>query len=370
MTEQSTAFAPDWVSPPGETLQDLIEERDWSQNELATRLGLSEKHINQLINAKVPLSTDVALRLERVLGNPADFWLNREARYQHHKARLEAIRAAENWTVWLDKLPTKDLMACGAIPKVRLAPKNKATVVLNCLQFFGVASPNEWRLQYSSLQASFRRSDTQESDTAAVIAWLRLGEQQAESQTLPPYSKTRFRAALKQARALTCQPPQQFQPRLQNLLQEAGVLLVLVPAIPRARVSGVARWLNGKLPIIQLSLYGKANDKFWFNLFHEAAHLLLHADNKAARQSVYLDNDQKRSQCTTEQEADTWAAQWLIPKAYEPELPPLRTKKAVKDFAKRIGIHPGIVVGRLQHDGLIKPSWMNDLKASFRFKKG
>lgn len=367
MTEQIGDFAPDWVSPPGETLLDIIEERNWSQSELAARLGYTNKHISQLINGKVPLSVDAALRLEKVLGAPADFWLNREAKYQQHKARLEAIQACEKWVDWLDELPVKDLMATGEINKTRLVAKNKPAVVASCLQFFSVASPNEWRAQYGGIQASFRRSDAQTSDASAVITWLRLGERLAESQSLPPYNKTKFKAALKQARELTCQPPHVFQPRLEALLQEAGVLLVLVPAIPKARVSGVARWLKDNRPIIQLSLYGKTNDKFWFNLFHEAAHLLLHADSKAARQSVYLDNDQRHSQNTTEREADTWASQWLIPQKHHTQLPQLRSRAAVEAFAERIGIHPGIVVGRLQHDGLIPPSWMNNLKVSFRF---
>lgn len=90
MTDQTPAFSPDWVSPPGETILDIAEEREWTQAELAIRLGYSEKHVNQLINGKVPLTVDAAMRLERVLGGTADFWLTREANFQRHKARLEA----------------------------------------------------------------------------------------------------------------------------------------------------------------------------------------------------------------------------------------------------------------------------------------
>lgn len=368
MSEQRHQFAPDWVSPPGETLKDLLEERGWTQRELATRLGYSEKHISQLINGKVPLSESVAQQLEHVLGAPAGFWLNREAKYREHKARLENERNCKEWVPWLDELPVKLMMKCGAIPKCRLTKNNKPGVVASCLRFFRVASPTAWRKQYSCLQASFRRSDTQAFDAVAVIAWLRLGEIEAEKQTLPPYNKARFRAALKKARALTCQPPQEFRPELENLLKEAGVLLALVPAIPGARVSGVARWLNATQPIIQLSLYGKTNDKFWFNLFHEAAHLLLHANDKSARQSVYLDDDQTQSHGAAEREADAWAARWLIPEEHEKELSCLITKDKVSTFAKRIGIHPGIVVGRLQHEKIIPQSWMNDLKTRVDFR--
>lgn len=87
MTEQSASFAPDWASPPGDTIVDLIEERGWTQAELAERLGYSAKHVNRLVQGKVALTEDAALRLEPVLGASAGFWLTREARYRERAAR-------------------------------------------------------------------------------------------------------------------------------------------------------------------------------------------------------------------------------------------------------------------------------------------
>src|SRR5690606_32525386 len=140
------------------------------------------------------------------------------------------------------------------------------------------------------------------------------------------------------------------------------------PGIPRAYVSGVARWLGAARPLIQLSLYGKTNDKFWFTFFHEAAHILLHANTNQEKKSVFLDDPNSvRSDAPEELEANQWAGDCLIPERYAAELPSLQSKRAVEEFAQRIGIHPGIVVGRLQHDLLIEQSWMNSLKQSFRF---
>ena len=125
--------------------------------------------------------------------------------------------------------------------------------------------------------------------------------------------------------------------------------LVLVPAISRAYVSGVARWLSPHRPIIQLSLYGKTNDRFWFTFFHEAAHVLLHG-----KKSVFLDDyDHNLIESNEEREANAWTGNFLIPSARAGDLALLKSKAAVKDYALRIGLHPGVVVGRLQHDGLI-----------------
>ncbi len=371
MTEMNSPFAPDWVSPPGDTILELIEERGWTQSELAKRLGYTEKHVSQLLNGKVPLTDEAALRLERVLGSNAGFWLAREAKYREHSARIAAAQAQSDWVSWLDELPLKELMASGAIPKVRNDAKHKPGLVDACLHFFGVASPDDWRVHYGGMQVAFRRSRAEQSDIAAISAWLRLGEQQVEKLDGPKYDKARFEKALKTIRNLTCEPPNIFEPRIRKALFDAGVTLVLVPAIPRAHVSGVARWLGPTRPLIQLSLYGKSNDKFWFTFFHEAAHILLHANSKEEKKSVFLDDpNASRSGDPQEHEANRWAGDWLIPAQYSDALVGLRSKAAVQSFARQLGIHAGIVVGRLQHDGLIEPLWMNDLKQSFRFKEG
>lgn len=370
MTELSAPFDPDWVSPPGDTILDLIEERGWTQAELAKRLGYTEKHISLLVNGKAPLTDEAALRFERVLGSTAGFWLAREAKYREHCARLEAGRAHANWVQWLDELPIKDVIASGAIPQYRNTAKNKHLLVEACLRFFGVASPNDWRAHYGGMQVAFRRSRVEQSDLGAISSWLRLGEQEAEKWSGPKYDKSRFERSLKAIRGFTREPPEVFEPKLLALMHEAGVPLVLVPAIPRAHVSGAARWLSPTRPMIQLSLYGKTNDKFWFTLFHEAAHIFLHASTTEEKKSVFLDDPNTgHTQDPREHEANQWAGDWLIPPQYAPALAGLRSKAAVAAFAARIEIHPGIVVGRLQHDGLIVPSWMNGLKQSFRLTK-
>lgn len=368
MTELSASYAPDWVSPPGETVLDMAQERGWTQAELAQRLGYTEKHVSQLINGKVPLSIDAAQRLERVVGGTVDFWQAREANFQHHKARLAAAEKYNSWVTWLDDLPVKDLMDAGAITKQRLVAKNKPSIVEACLRFFGVAAPNEWRAHYGDMQLAFRRSQAEQSNVGAIAAWLRLGEQQAEQMDISKYNKVRFEKALCAIRTFTNESPESFEPKMKQLLGDAGVKFVLVPAIPKARVSGVARWLSATQPLIQLSLYGKTNDKFWFTFFHEAAHILLHANDKEAKKSVFLDDpNAAHTDDPQEHEANQWAGNWLIPEQYIPSLNSLKSKHSVQVFAEAVGIHPGIVVGRLQHDGFILPSWMNDLKQSFKY---
>ncbi|MCC5661427.1 helix-turn-helix domain-containing protein [Nostoc sp. XA010] len=364
MTETTRTFTPDWVSPPGDTIADLLEERDWTQVQLAERLGYTTKHISQLINGKAPINEETALKLERVLGSTTAFWLSREAQYRAGLARIEEENRLKGWTSWLDELPVKELMNQGVIPKCHLTAKNKPALVKKLLQFFGVASPEDWQNYYVGMEVAFRRTRQEQSDIGAISAWLRLGEIEAEKRDCSKYSKPKFEKAVQEIRSLTVLPQEEFEPQIQQLCQEAGVVLVLVPSIKRSHVSGVARWLNPHKALIQLSLYGKTNDRFWFNFFHEAAHILLHD-----KENIFLDEwDSGESlESEPEHEANQWSREFLIPPEYEGELTQLKSKNDVIDFAERIGIHRAIVVGRLQHDNLIPLSWMNSFKESFCF---
>ena len=364
MIDHEQTFSPDWVSPPGDTILDLMEERDWTQVELARRLGFSAKHLNQLVKGKVSLTEDTALRLERVLGSTANFWLSRETKYREHLARLIARERCKGWVSWLDELPLADLKKAHVIPDKRITKTIKPALVERLLGFFGIASPEEWRNYYGDMQASFRRTRESQSDVGAIASWLRLGEVEAEKLETPKYNKARFERSLKQIRELTILPPQEFDPELRRLCSDAGVKLVFVQAIPRAHVSGAARWLNGHSPLIQLSLYGKTNDKFWFTFFHEAAHILLHTGQKT---DIFLDDPGQANQGSQhEDEANQWARDLLIPPSYIHEEHDLNDREKILEFADMLKIHPGVVVGRLQHDGLLGyATALNKLKVSF-----
>lgn len=362
MTETRIPYQPASVTAPGETLADLLEEQGMTQSELAQRMGRPLKTINQIVNGKAAITAETALQLEKVLETPASYWLSHEANYRAHLARQQEEDDYAAWYDWLDKMPVSELKRIKALPDLRNQGETRGLLLRELLKFFGVASPTEWEAFYGQMRTAYRRSMPDRSDPYAAAAWLRLGELQSRDLACARFDRIRFTGALQRVRALTVLPPEQFEPSLRQECAASGVALILTPAIARARVSGAARWLRNR-PIIQLSLYGKTNDRFWFTFFHEACHIMQHSN-----QLVFLDEAWDQDQLSQhEQEANQFAANWLIPVEYAEELPQLKSRTAVGEFAGRIGIHPGIVVGRLQHDGLIEPSWMNDLKDTFRW---
>ena len=344
-------YRPARVSPPGSTLAALLEERSISQAELARRMKRPINAINEIILGKKELTVDTALELEHVLGSPAHFWLARESRYREFLARQREASQSDSRLQWLDTLPLKALQALGHLPAGRLSAAFKASLIEPALKFFGVASPEGWQEQYSRVQAAFKRANpAKQTDNAAITAWLRLGELAAEKVQTPAYCQATLEQLTAQMRALSTQSAREIGQQLPQLCAQAGVVLVFVPPMPGTHVSGVARWL-GERPLIQLSLLGKFNDMFWFSFFHEIAHILKHP-----KRAVYLDDASASHAMRSKEEieADQYAAETLISKHQRADLHAVaHTFAAIKAFSSRIGVHPGIVVGTLLHEGKI-----------------
>jgi Zn-dependent peptidase ImmA (M78 family) len=153
-----------------------------------------------------------------------------------------------------------------------------------------------------------------------------------------------------------------------KICSKAGVAVIFAPEIPGTRVYGATRWLTPAKSLIQLSLRGKSDDHLWFTFFHESAHILIHG-----KKNVFIEADDREGQnlanAEKEKEADKFAQEFLIPVNEYKEFARknIFSHTSIREFARKLGIAPGIVVGRLQHDSIIQYSQFNDLKNRFRF---
>ncbi len=351
-------FKPDYAVPPGETLRETLEAIGMSQAELAERMGRPKKTINEIIKGKVALTSETSLQLERVLGIPSGFWNNLERNYQETLARVGEQKRLQKQVDWLRKMPVNALIKRGYIKRFR----DKIKQLQEVLNFFGVASPELWEERWLGAKVSYRKSSAFQSDPGAVASWLRMGELAAQKIECKPYDARKFKNALSEIRNLTNQPPEIFQPALIHICSEAGVAVAFVPELPKIQASGATWWINPHKAVIQLSLRYKRDDQLWFSFFHEAGHILLHS-----KKEVFIEDNSENSK---EDEANRFASEILIPKRklYHFLESSQLNKAAIKRFASEIGIAPGIVVGRLQHDGILPYSHCNDLKRRFEWK--
>lgn len=355
-------YDPDYVTPPGEIMQEKLNELGMSQVELAERIGRTKKTVNEIIKGKAPIVPETALQLERVLAIPARFWNNAERQYRECIAREEERARLARQMKWLQQVPVREMARLGWIP-ARKDPVDQLTEVLN---FFGVASLEVLSQMVREKCLAFRQSAARRVPPFAVLAWLRKGELEAQKIQCAPYEAKAFRSALDRIRALTKAPAEVFVPEIKRLCAAAGVAVVFVPEIPGISTWGVAAWLTPEKALIQLSLRSKTDDHLWFTFFHEAAHILYHP-----KREIYVDVEIENSPDNREQEANKFAADLLIPPAalQTARVRHLRSASSVRQFAQEIGIAPGIVVGRLQREKLVPWSHLNALKRRLFFRR-
>ena len=350
MNRQSS-FEPDWISPPGDTIAEVLDLRKMSVDELARDADCTPDRIRAIIEGRATITIALARHFEKVLGSSREFWMSRDFHYRQQVSRLRGDPEA-----WLRQLPIADMVRFGWIK----APPHPAHEVTTCLQFFGVSSVQAWHAKYEAVldEANFRKSRTFESWPAATAAWLRQGEIEAESMDCARWNPGGFRRALQEARSLTrIKEPRTFVPRLKELSAEHGVAVNVVRAPAGCRASGATRFVSKTKALLLLSLRYRSDDHFWFSFFHEAGHLLLHGEHDWVLETSDEVSDDR------EREANRFAEQLLIPEKLQEDFRRLQgSHKAVIRFARKAKVSPGIVVGQLQHHGLISHSSLNRLK--------
>ncbi|MBI4534745.1 MAG: HigA family addiction module antidote protein [Ignavibacteriae bacterium] len=350
-------YEPDYVVRPGEVLEENLETRGIKKVDLAQRCGLSTKTISQILNGSAPVSPETALCFQRVLGVSANVWNNLEANYRLFLARQKVREDLVQWDDWTKRFPTKELAERGLIdPKSVIVETTE-----QLLDFFGVGSVQAWDAKYGVLQVAFRCSPSFKSSRESVSAWLRIGEICADKVNCTSYSKTKLMTSLSKIRGLTAEDPSVFEPIMRRLCAEAGVALVFVSELPGTHLSGATRWMSKDKALIMLSLRRKRDDHFWFSFFHEAGHILF-----GGKKNIFL--DEMNSWTDPEEElANDFASYTLIPRDRYREFLERGeyTITSVRRFAEKQGIAPGIVVGRLQHEGIIPWNALNGLTRKF-----
>jgi len=337
----------DLAIPPGEYLEEVLEDIGLNQAELARRMGRPSQAVNEIIKGEKAITPETSIQLEKVLGVPAYIWAGLESEYRLIKAsQIEAEKAKEEEEL-LANFPYLELSKLGLVEKTR----NALMKVQNLRRFFGVASlfNLEGVREYSP---AFRQSTNNDINHEALAAWLRAGAVIADEIECEEYSKGTLLSKVSEIRELTLEEePNEFISKLKLILQQCGIALVVIPHFKKTHTTGATFWVKKEKAVIMMSLRGSWADVFWFSLFHELGHILLHD-----KRHTFLENGVSCPKWKKQEDkADEFSQKTLIPakkfKAFKQGLD--FSTSSIKSFAKSIEVAPGIVTGRLQHEKLL-----------------
>ncbi len=355
-TKEDIQIAEEMISPPGETLEEILDSNGMNQTELAERMNRPQKTINEIIKGKASITPETAIQLQHVLGLSAEFWLEREKSYQLEREKINQAKRFFELKDWLKQFPLSAMKKMGWINYNGRQALSKAEAVF---AFFAVSDNVAYEKYYQqNYQRAYRSTDKRTKNPSAVNAWLRKGELQAMELEAPEYCEKKFKQVLSEVKSLMAEQPDSFFEKLQSLCLEAGVKVVYTPCLPGTKLHGSTSWIKGN-PVIQLSNQYKRNDIFWFTFFHEAGHILKHGKKDIFVEGA--DITYTKEGLRKEEEADSFAVRYVFSKKEEQRFLELMGDtedkvQLVHDFAREINTHPAIIIGRLAKEGYIHDS--------------
>jgi len=265
------AQQPNYAVPTGEFVKEWMDDAGVNAAELARRLGVSSKHVSELLRGLVALTAEVAVALERVSGVPAQHWSRLEATYRADLARLAEEAALVGQYEQLQAFPISYLRESGF---VTADASDKLGIVTQVLGFFRVATVDALQATWGQ-GVAYRKAAAANPKKEALLTWLTLAERGVRFDSLGRFDKDGLRDSIPALRALSKESPSASIPNAIELLARVGVALCLVPEVPELGIQGATRWISGH-PVIQLSLASETDDQLWFTLFHEIGHVSLH----------------------------------------------------------------------------------------------
>jgi HTH-type transcriptional regulator/antitoxin HigA len=334
----------DLAIPPGEYLEEVLEEAEISQAELARRMGRPAQAINEIVKGDKAITPETALQLEQVLGVSAEFWSKLETEFRLILAKQkqqEEIKREEELTI---KFPYLDLSKLNLVQQTR----DKKEKVVELRKFFGVSSLKNIPT-VKEFAPAFRRQEKSTVSHESLATWLRAGHAIADNRNVNIFDKRKLEQNIPKLRELTnLTEPNELIKKITAVFADYGVVLALVPTFPKSYATGATFWLGKNKAVIMMSLRGAWSDIFWFSLFHEIGHILLHDKRVTFLENGNLDFQYQKQ----EEEADQFAQKALIPSEKYREFVSRCdfSSSAIYAFSKEIGIFPGIITGRLQHD--------------------
>jgi len=328
------------VFPPGDFIREEIEARGWTQGDLAQIMGRPLQFVNELVAGKKQVTPETALGLAKAFGDDdALYWMNLDNVYRLAQAKPadESVgRRAQLYSLF----PVRELMK-----RKWIEPSDNLDVVEHRVcRFYSIKSITE-RPQF----AHAARAAQYDERTPLQWAWLYRAAQLARAVHSEHYSERKLRAALTKLRELLVAPEEIRQ--APTILATAGVRFVIVEFLPGAKIDGAAFWID-EMPVIAMSLRFDRVNNFWFILRHEIEHILNRDGFLTVDLELTESLQRKDTLAAEEVRANDAASEFLVPKkeldSFIMRVRPLYSEQRILLFAKRINVHPGLVVGQLQ----------------------
>ncbi len=342
---------------PGYYIKEIVDESGLTQEDFAKRLATTPKNLSLLIRAEQSLSIDIAMKLARMIGTSVNYWLNIQNAYDTFVAELKSQEELEeerkvfqhlNYSYFRKNYGLLDLA------------REKDTQIKVVREFLKVSTLTVFKNR--DMAVSFRRNTKEltEANTVKANIMVQIATNKALTIKAPKYNRIKFKDKVQYALTLT-NDHSDFWPMIYEAFKEAGVIFVILPNLAGSKVNGATKKVGDHI-LLMLNDNQLYADIFWYTLLHEIGHIM------SGDYGISFDKDASDREIS----ASIYAEDSLVPRAEYDKfvLQKCFDLKSIKKFAHSIDRDPGIVLGRLQNDRLVRfEDWtMKEIKPRYRIK--
>lgn len=329
--------------PPGDFIKEEMGERGWTQQDLAEILGKPLPTINGIVNGKKAILVDTARRLAAAFGTSAQFWMNLETSFRLYAAsRSGEVEGVRSRAKLYESAPIREMEKRGWIKKTH----DYVELDEELKRFYQTDSLDKLPELAAAARASVKGERAEL--TPAQWAWCARARQIANSVDAKPFAQNCVDDVVAELQVLT-QDVEEIR-RVPKILANAGIRFVVVKHLSKTRMDGAALWVGEEEPIIAVSLRFGRLDHFWFTLLHELAHIY-YKDGLRTDASLFEPGLTDGME-VTEDRANKRAAEWLVDQeklgSFILRTGPLYSPQRIRNFSRRINVHPSIVLGQLK----------------------
>lgn len=322
----------------GEYLKDYLEYNKISQTEFALRLGVTQKHINEIINGKQKITLEMAGNIERLTGIPSNFIISVENTRAIEEELIKGYGNKKN----IDKM-LKEEYALNDLKKSKWInfkdETNEYQVCIDILNFLKVRNFNA----HNNLKDYVLFKKTGE-DYNRLALWIARCDKLSVEQEVEEYNSNKFNELIQELKEYSYKESYDLE-KIKKILNKYGIYFVCEKALPGTKVRGCFK-VKGKTPAIYITSNYIGKDSLYFEIYHELGHC--RSDYNMAQNKTIIDGDEER-----ENRADRFALNTMISDNEWNEIISDYNENRLLILSEKYKTPMSFIVGRLAKNGYI-----------------
>lgn len=282
----------------GSMLKDYLKFYKISQVDFADRLGISQKHMNEILNGKTSISEELMLGISLITDIDVNliFYVETKKRvYEYLNNRFKSEKEINNY---LNEFCIHEMNERNWI---KLKDKNSYTQnAIDLLDYLGVSSFDNI-YTYVNKKVLYKKKD--DANLNKIYLWIRRCDNLAVKQDVCDYNSKNIVNLLEELKLLRNEDYNEV--KLINLFNKYGIYLVIEDALKGTKIRGCTL-VKDKNPCIYLTRYFRDKSSLYFTLYHEIGHIK--TDYNKAKNKIIIDEDENN-----EKEMDIYSLNQMIP---------------------------------------------------------